>query len=517
MPEDPGKRPCAKGAKRVRPIRKLLVANRGEIAVRVMRTCRELGIATVAIFSDADRRALHVRMADQAYRVGPPPSRESYLNQDRILEAARRSGADALHPGYGFLSENPDFARACTTAGLTFVGPPASAMEAMGEKTRARGRMQKAGVPVVPGSAESLPSPEAAREYADSLGYPVMVKAASGGGGKGMRRVESGAELDSAFRAARSEAANAFGNDAVYLEKFLDRPHHVEIQIFADAHGGCVHLNERECSAQRRHQKVVEETPSPILTPTLRAAMGEVAVKAARAVGYVGAGTVEFLVDAHRNFYFLEMNTRLQVEHPVTEWVTGLDLVAWQIRVAQGEPLGFGILQPRGHAIEVRVYAEDPARNFLPSPGRISQLRVPGGPNVRDDSGVFPGADVPTTYDPMISKLSVWGPTRAEAIARMRRALAEYVVKGITTNLHYLRGILEHPEFVRGDYDTSFLARSHATLVGTPDGGQRQVALLAAVVDAHQRDARRKRSIVSTPAGGATSAWRLPGRPRFRR
>jgi acetyl-CoA carboxylase, biotin carboxylase subunit len=500
-------------AQGTRPIRKILIANRGEIAVRIIRTCRELGIPTVAVYSDADRAALHVRMADEAFRVGPPPSRESYLSFERILEAAKVSGADAIHPGYGFLSENAAFVRACEAARITFIGPPAAAMDAMGEKTRARANMEKAGVPVVPGSTAPFPSVTEARAYAEKVGFPVMLKAAGGGGGKGMRRVDRGADFDSAWRAAQSEALNAFGNDAVYLEKYLEEPHHVEIQVFADQAGNTVHLNERECSAQRRHQKVVEETPSPILTPEMRAAMGEVAVRAAKAVGYVGAGTVEFLVDRHRNFYFLEMNTRLQVEHPVTEWVTGLDLVAWQIRVAQGEPLGFRTEPPRGHSIEVRVYAEDPGQNFLPSPGRITYLRAPSGPNVRDDSGVYPGYTVPTVYDPMISKLSVWAPTRPEAIARMRRALAEYVVKGITTNIRYLRAILAHPEFVEGNYDTGFLPRAHSALLGRHDHALGEVALLASVLDAYQRDARRRRSL--TPVSGQSSgpsAWRMRAR-----
>ena len=493
-----------------KPIRKILIANRGEIAVRVIRSCRELGIPTVAVYSDADRAALHVRMADEAFRVGPPPSRESYLSFERILDAAKAAGADAIHPGYGFLSENAAFVRACEAAGVAFIGPPAAAMDAMGEKTRARANMEKAGVPVVPGSTAPFPSLSEARSYAGKIGFPVMLKAAGGGGGKGMRRVERLADFDAAWRAAKGEALNAFGNDAVYLEKYLEEPHHVEIQVFADQAGNTVHLNERECSAQRRHQKVIEETPSPILSPEMRAAMGEVAVKAARAVSYVGAGTVEFLVDRHRNFYFLEMNTRLQVEHPVTEWVTGLDLVAWQIRVARGEQLGFRTEPPRGHSIEVRVYAEDPAQNFMPSPGRITYLRVPSGANVRDDSGVYPGYTVPTVYDPMISKLSVWAPSRPEAIARMRRALREYVVKGITTNIRYLRAILAHPEFVGGNYDTGFLPRLHSALLGRHDHRLEEVAVLAAVVDAYQRDARRRRTL--TPADGPSSGpspWRL--------
>ncbi len=497
-------------------LRKILVANRGEIALRVMRTCKELGIATVAVFSEADRSAPHVRFADQAVCVGPPPSRESYLVQQNILDAAKRTGADAIHPGYGFLSENASFVRACEKAGLVFIGPPASAMDAMGEKTRARANMIKAGVAVVPGTPDPIATLEEAKTIAQRLGYPVMLKAAGGGGGKGMRRIEDPKDFESAWRAAKSESASSFGNDAVYLEKYLDRPHHVELQIFADAHGHCIHLNERECSAQRRHQKVVEETPSPILTPAMREAMGAMAVKAAKAVGYVGAGTVECLVDAQRNFYFLEMNTRLQVEHPVTEWVTGIDLVQWQILIAQGEKLPLSEPPaPRGHSIEVRVYAEDPAQQFLPSPGRITALRVPGGAYVRDDSGVYPGYTVPNVYDPMISKLSVWGATRPEAIARARRALGEYVVKGITTNLRYLTAILEHPEFCAGDYDTSFLVREHTRLLGTPDPALERVAVLASAVWAHQRSERLAKQ-ASAGEGGkqSLSPWRQAGRTR---
>jgi acetyl-CoA carboxylase biotin carboxylase subunit len=499
-------------------IRKVLVANRGEIAIRVMRTCKELGIATAAVYSEADRSALHVRTADQAFFVGPPPSRESYLVQQRIIDAAKQAGADAIHPGYGFLSENASFVRACEAAGITFIGPPASAMDAMGEKTRARANMIKAGVPVVPGTTEPLATVEEARAYAEKIGVPVMLKAAGGGGGKGMRKVERMEDFESSWRAAKSEAMNAFGNDAVYIEKYLEKPHHVEIQVFADKYGNTIHLNERECSAQRRHQKVVEETPSPILTPELRAKMGEVAVKAAKAVNYVGAGTVEFLVDVHRNFYFLEMNTRLQVEHPVTEWVTGLDLVALQIRAAEGEKLPLTQApEPRGHSIEVRVYAEDPGRNFMPSPGKITYLRVPGGPNVRDDSGVFPGYTVPNFYDPMISKLSVWAPTRREAIARAQRALSEYVVKGITTNIRYLKAILAHPEFIEGDYDTSFLTREHNTLLGAEDPKLSEMAVLAGAVFAYQRDQKRAKTLPSAGGqggNGGVSPWKMALRTR---
>ena len=376
----------------MKPIRKVLVANRGEIAVRVIRTCREMDIPTVAVYSDADRSALHVRLADEAVHIGPPPSRQSYLDVQRILDAARATGADAIHPGYGFLSENAGFVRACETAGITFIGPPASAMDAMGEKTRARANMEKAGVPVVPGSIAPFPSVTEARAYAERIGFPVMLKAAGGGGGKGMRRVESLAEFDSAWRSAKGEALNAFGNDAVYLEKYLEEPHHVEIQVFADQAGNTVHLNERECSAQRRHQKVVERAPAVFLTAAERQQLCAAALAVGRAARYSSAGTVEFLLDADSGrCYFIEVNPRIQVEHPVTEWVTGLDLVASQIRVARGEALGFRTEAPRGHSIEVRVYAEDPAQNFMPSPGRITYLRTPSGPNVRDDSGVYPG------------------------------------------------------------------------------------------------------------------------------
>ena len=497
-----------------KPLVKILVANRGEIAVRVIRTCRELGIRTVAVFSEPDRTALHVRLADEAYPIGPAASRESYLKQEKILEVAKRSGADAVHPGYGFLSENASFVRACEAAGLLFIGPPASAMDAMGEKTRARQNMVKAGVPVVPGSTEPFPDEASALAYAEKIGFPVMLKAAGGGGGKGMRRVESTKDFPSAWRSARSEALNAFGNDAVYLEKFLEEPHHVEIQVFADAHGHCVSLGERECSAQRRHQKVIEETPSPILTPTLRQQMGEVAVKAAQAVDYRGAGTVEFLVDKHRHFYFLEMNTRLQVEHPVTEWVNGLDLVALQIRVAEGQPLPWPAAppEPRGHSIEARLYAEDPAQNFLPSPGTLSEVKLPEGPFTRNDAGVYPGYTVPSSYDPMIGKLSVWAPTRPEAIARLRRALGECTLKGVLNNVRYLDAILAHPTFAGGDYDTGFLGREHEGLThnAATSGASHSsadVATVAAALHAHLK-AERRAPPPPEAAAAPASAWR---------
>jgi acetyl-CoA carboxylase biotin carboxylase subunit len=497
-------------------IRKVLVANRGEIAVRVMRTCRELGIPTVAIYSEADRGALHVRFADQAVCVGPAPSRESYLKIEAILAAARRTGADAIHPGYGFLSERPEFARACKAAGITFIGPPAAAIEAMGEKTGARRAMIAAGVPVVPGMTEPEADGEKARAFARGIGYPVMLKAAAGGGGKGMRRVEEDAAFPAAFASASREALNAFGDERVYVEKYLEKPRHVEIQVFADRHGNVVHLFERECSVQRKHQKVVEETPSPIVTPELRARMGEVAVRAARAVGYVGAGTVEFLVDAHRDFYFLEMNTRLQVEHPITEMRTGLDLVRWQVEVADGAPLPLRQeeIQSRGHALEVRINAEDPPQDFLPCPGTIRYLRLPDGPGTRVDAGVFGGYTVPMAYDSMIAKLIVWAETREQAIARMKRALSEFVLKGITTNVGFLRQVIAHPEFASGDYDTGFLSRRMAELVPGQSPELAKIALLAAAVHQYQIDGDRARRLAPAGEAGGRSRWQEVGRVR---
>jgi acetyl-CoA carboxylase biotin carboxylase subunit len=448
--------------------------------------------------------------------VGPAPSRESYLAQDRIIDAAKRSRADAVHPGYGFLSENASFVRACEKAGLIFIGPPASAMDAMGEKTRARLQMAQANVPVVPGTTEALPTLEAARTSAEKIGYPVMLKAAGGGGGKGMRRVQTPSELESAWRGAKSESLSAFGNDALYLEKLIDRPRHVEVQVFADAHGTCIHLNERECSAQRRHQKVIEETPSTIVDARLREAMGHVAVRAAKAVGYLGAGTVEFLVDDRRSFYFLEMNTRLQVEHPITEWITGLDLVAWQIRVAEGMKLPLDrSISPRGHAIEARIYAEDPSQSFLPSPGKIRRLTAPSGHFVRDDSGVYEGYTVPSEYDPMISKVSAWAQSRPEAIARLTRALDQCVLTGITTNIAYLKAVLRHPQFVSGTYDTGFLGREHAALLSAESESPTPEAIAAAVTMAHLRDRALARPRAQADGGASISAWRLASRRRI--
>ena len=442
--------------------KKILIANRGEIACRVIRACREMGIATVAVHSEADSDALHVRLADEAYNIGPAASAESYLRADKILDAAKRSGAEAIHPGYGFLSENAKFVEQAEAAGVTFIGPPPAAMQSMGEKMAARKIAIEAGVPVVPGTTEPLADADQAAVIAAELGYPVMLKAAAGGGGKGMRLVDTAEELKSALATARSEAAASFGDDTVYIEKAVVRPRHIEIQVFSDKHGNHVHLGERECSIQRRHQKVIEECPSPIDSAELRETMGANAVMIARAVDYVGAGTVEFLVsDVDRSFYFLEMNTRLQVEHPVTELVTGLDLVKEQIRVAAGLPLSFTQADVRmhGHAIECRIYAEDADQNFMPSPGRITRLRIPTGPGVRDDGGVYEGAEVSIYYDPMISKFAVHAQDRPSAIGRMRRALDEYEIGGIKTTLPFFREVLRDEEFCEGKIDTGFIPR----------------------------------------------------------
>jgi acetyl-CoA carboxylase biotin carboxylase subunit len=507
--------------------RKILIANRGEIAVRVIRACRELDIATVAVYSEPDAGALHVRLADEAYLIGPAPSAESYLRIERIVEAARRSGAEAIHPGYGFLAENADFARAVAAAGLVFIGPPAEAMELMGSKTNARRAALAAGAPVVPGTTEPLRSADEARETAARFGYPVMLKAAAGGGGKGMRLVAGADEIGEALEAAQSEALAAFGDAAVYLEKAIERPRHIEIQIFADTHGHAVHLGERECSIQRRHQKVIEECPSPINDAGLRERMGASAVEIARAANYVGAGTVEFLVsDVTREFYFLEMNTRLQVEHPVTELVTGIDLVREQINVAAGQPLSFTQAQVewRGHAIECRVYAEDPDNNFLPSPGRITTLRVPAGPNVRDDGGVYAGAEVSIYYDPMISKLAAWGRTREEAIERLRRALAEYTVGGIKTTLPFFREIVRDAEFIAGRLDTGFIERFNerraASLKATRDAPtdeaasdtRRDIAIIVAALAGSQKNAQATVEGNRPNETEQPSQWRVNGR-----
>ncbi len=466
---------------------KILIANRGEIACRVIRTCREMKIAAVAVYSDVDSDALHVRMADEAVNIGPAASKDSYLCGDKVIAAALQTGAEAIHPGYGFLSENADFVREVKAAGLTFIGPPPEAMEGLGGKMSARRIAIEASVPIVPGTTQPLRSFDEAKATAAEIGYPVMLKASAGGGGKGMRLVLEESEMRSALETAQAEALAGFGDDAVYVEKAVVRPRHIEIQVFSDTHGNHVYLAERECSIQRRHQKVVEEAPSPINSPDLRRQMGECAVKIAKAVNYVGAGTVEFLVsDVDRSFYFLEMNTRLQVEHPVTEFITGIDLVREQIHVANGEPLSFGQEDIRiaGHAIECRVYAEDAEANFMPSPGRITRLRLPNGPGVRDDGGVFEGAEVSIYYDPMISKLAVHGRDRAEAIGRMRRALMEYEIDGIRTTLPFFRELMEDPEFISGDLDTGFIPRFNERRASkpTPTVESADIAVIAAAL-----------------------------------
>jgi acetyl-CoA carboxylase biotin carboxylase subunit len=476
-----------------RSFKKVLVANRGEIAVRITRTLHEMGMAAVAVYSEADRAALHVRLSDFAFPIGGPQAADSYLRIDKIVEVAKSAGCDAIHPGYGFLSENPAFPEACERAGVAFIGPPASAMRAMGSKTAARDAMSAAGVPIVPGSR--CETSDEARAAAKSIGYPVMLKAASGGGGKGMRLVAGDAEMANAWERARSEAKKFFGDDAVYLEKAIASPRHVEIQVLGDQTGNLVHLFERDCSIQRRNQKVVEETPSPGASRELVARMGAIAVKGAKAVGYFSAGTFEFLLAEDGSFYFLEMNTRLQVEHPVTEHVTGLDLVREMVRIAQGEPLGFAqeALAAHGAAIECRIYAEDPSKGFLPSPGVIENLFVPSGPGVRDDSGAYAGCAVSSYYDPLISKLSVWAPTRERAVARMRRALSEYVVTGIRTNLAFHEKLFAHPEFVAGRYDTGFIPRHKDALLGD------------SVVQPEQRDALAAAVAVAAARGESAS------------
>ena len=457
------------------------MANRGEIAVRVFRACRDLGIETVAVFSDADRTSPHVAMADYAVRLGPAPARESYLNVAAILEAARKTKATLIHPGYGFLAENAGFARACAEAGLTFVGPSPEAIEAMGSKTGSRRLMEAAGVPVVPGTTRAAAGPEELKAFARSAGYPVLLKAAAGGGGKGMRRVDRESDLDSAFARVASEARAFFSDGAVYAEKLIERPRHIEVQIVADRFGRRVAAGERECSLQRRHQKVVEECPSPAVGEDLRSRLCAAALAAAAAVDYVSCGTVEFLLAPDGSFYFLEMNTRLQVEHPVTEEVFGIDLAAEMISIAMGEPLSLGRLSPRGHAIECRIYAEDPRRGFAPSPGRIAALALPAGPGVRHDIGIEEGASVPTDYDPMLGKLVVWGPSRPQAVARLSRALAEYEISGVETTLPLFRRLAKDPDFLAGQFDVQWLERRLEQGILEGEDASADDVLLAAV------------------------------------
>jgi acetyl-CoA carboxylase biotin carboxylase subunit len=492
-------------------LNKVLIANRGEIAVRVIRACREMGLRSVAVYSECDRSALHVRYADEACAIGPSTPRESYLRIDRIIDAARRAGADAVHPGYGFLAENEDFAAAVRDAGLTFIGPTPEAIALMGSKTAARQAAMRAGVPVVPGTETPLAADATEAEIArtaDAIGYPLLVKAVAGGGGKGMRTVHDAADVIGAVRAARSEAGAAFGDAAVYLERRLNRPRHIEVQLLGDQHGTVLPFVERECSIQRRHQKVVEETPSLAVTADLRQAMTAAAARVARTVGYTNAGTIEFLLDEDGRFYFLEMNTRLQVEHPITEMVSGVDLVRWQIRIARGERLDLDparLLEPSGHAIECRIYAEDPDNNFLPSPGRILSLRAPSGPGVRDDSGATAGLEVPIFYDPMISKLIAWAEDRPSAVARMRRALSEYVVSGIKTTLPFFLWLFEQPEFLASRFHTTYLdeilkARQGGSFVDVSADAE-DVAAIAVALQA-----------VLAPASIAAVPARLSGR-----
>ena len=503
--------------------KKILIANRGEIAVRVIRACQERGLRTVAVYSDADRAALHVRYADEAYRIGPPPARESYLNIPAILEAAGRSGAEAIHPGYGFLSENEGFAQAVLDAGVAWVGPAPQAIRAMGDKMAARRTMMAAGVPVVPGSdsegcdACAALSDEAAAAAAERIGYPVLVKASAGGGGKGMRVVQAPADLPGALAGARREALNAFGSDTVYLEKLITQARHIEIQVLADHYGNCIHLGERECSIQRRHQKLIEEAPSVAVTPELRAEMGAVAVRAAQTVGYSNAGTVEFLLDRTGRFYFLEMNTRLQVEHPITELVTGIDIVKEQLAIASGRKLRWtqDEIAMKGHAIECRISAEDPYNHFLPAAGRISSLNEPHGPGVRLESGIYSGWEVSLYYDPLLAKLVVWGETRPEAILRMRRALAEYRIGGIHTTIPFHQQVMDSTRFQWGQFDTHFLDGPDAfRLSAAPNRDLGKIAAIAAALVEHERG--QQAVILGSPCdepAGHVSPWKLAGRP----
>jgi acetyl-CoA carboxylase biotin carboxylase subunit len=495
------------------PFGKVLIANRGEIAVRIIRACREMGIATVAVFSEADRESLHVLLADEAVLLGPAPAAESYLAIEKIIDAARATRADAIHPGYGFLAENVGFAEACAAAGFVFIGPPPSAVRAMGDKMAARRTAIRMQVPVVPGTEQPLADEAEAARVAGEVGYPVMLKAALGGGGKGMRLVREPRELAGALRAARAEAGAAFGDAAVYIERYVEEPRHIEIQILADSHGNVVHLGERECSIQRRHQKLVEESPSPFVTPDMRRAMGDAACRIAAAAGYVNAGTVEFLVDRDRHFYFLEMNTRLQVEHPVTELVTGHDLVKEQLRLAAGEKLGFtqDDVTWRGWAIECRINAEDPYAGFMPSPGRIEGLRPAAGLWVRDDSGVYEGSTISRFYDTLMAKLIVWGADRDAAIARMARALGEYKVVGVQTTIPVLQHIMAHPDFVAGRLSTGFMERLMHGDHPQGAGRHRTAALIAAALAAYDR-AGRQAPIESPPI----SAWRRGLKPGWR-
>ncbi len=486
--------------------KKVLVANRGEIAVRILRACHELGVETVAIFSDADRNALHVRYADEAYHIGPAPARESYLRIDKVLEVARRSGADAIHPGYGFLAENPEFAQAVVDAGIAFIGPPADVIEGLGGKIKARRTAQQAGVPTVPGMYEVV-SDEELIAAAPKVGFPLFIKAVSGGGGKGMRLVASPEQLPGALERAHSEAESAFKDGSVYLERALSGVRHVEVQVLADTRENVIHLGERECSIQRRHQKLIEEAPSAALDESLRRRMGEAAVKIAKAANYQNAGTVEFLLDSHLNFYFLEVNTRLQVEHPVTELVTGVDIVKEQLRIASGRPLRLQQqdVRLRGHAIECRITAEDPFNNFMPSTGKITSLREPTGPGVRLETGIFEGYEVSLYYDPLIAKLCVWAESRGAAIMRMRRALSEFLIMGISTSIPFHQRIMSSTNFIGGVFDTQFL-ENRVNLEPSREEEKEQVAAIVAALLAHER--RQHALTIPATQSSARSGWR---------
>ena len=492
--------------------KKVLVANRGEIAVRIIRACREIGIETVAVFSEADRMALHVRYADEAYLIGPAPSRESYLRQDKIIEVAHKSSADAVHPGYGFLAEREDFAQACAEANLVFIGPKPSSIAAMGDKMTARETVRKAGVPVAPGTEDvGNLSDTDLLSIAPKIGFPLLIKATAGGGGKGMREVTSIEEMPALLVSARREAESSFGDGNVYLEKLVEGARHIEFQILADEYGTVLHLNERECSIQRRHQKLVEESPSPFMDDELRQKMGSVAVKAAQAVDYVNAGTIEFLVDKDKNFYFLEMNTRLQVEHPVTEMITGIDIVKEQIRIARGRPTQYKQedIKINGAAIECRINAEDPYNNFMPSTGKIAHSLLPTGPGIRVDSGVYPGFEVSPFYDPMISKLIVWGETRAQAILRMRRALEEYRIVGVRTNIPFHQTLMDSHRFMGGQYDTRFV-EERFSIQDEQDGTDAEIAAVLATLVAHFDTQRSAQFVMRNERD--TSNWKWVGR-----
>jgi len=487
---------------------KVLVANRSEVAVRIMRTLREMGIKSVAIYSDVDRDSPHVWESDEAYYVGSPPSEESYLNMGNVLNIAAQSGVRAIHPGYGFLAENPTFARICEQSGFVFIGPPSKAIGLMGDKSEARRKISESGVPVIPGSKGGVKTAGDALSWGRRLGWPVLIKPVAGGGGKGMRIVNDDGDMKSAFRASQSEAKKSFGDDRIYIEKFLDNPRHIEVQVFADNEGNVIHLCERECSIQRRHQKLIEESPSPVMTPDLREKIGNAARDTARAVQYKNAGTVEFLLDGTGKFYFLEMNTRLQVEHPVTEFVTGTDLVYWQIAVAAGEliPARFRSLKPRGWSIECRVSSEDPFNDFLPSAGRITAYELPGGPWVRVDSGVTIGSEVTLFYDPLIAKLIVWAQTRGEAIERMKRALSEFRITGIRTTIPFHLLVLQDPDFVDGNYDTSFLARK-GDLTHPPGESENELAAMLGAVVAKASEGKAS-PIIRRDVSGGQVPWR---------